>query len=172
MHAIGFTFGGVTRSETKGEHCRIRIQLELQKPLRRCIFIVSEEGHRSWVPFKYEKLLGFCFGCRCMGHEIKECSVTPLEVKKLPEDDFPYSLAFKAEVNFLGKVSLKLGSSMNKAMSQSRYLGSAEVSKGAPMAAEYFALIRDTVVEIEKGENSSRKRVAEVELISTPSRKN
>lgn len=35
-----------------------------------------------------------------MGHGIKECSVTLMEVKNLPKDDFPYSLALKAKFNF------------------------------------------------------------------------
>lgn len=48
-----------------------------------------EEGQKSWVLFKYEKLPRFCFGCGCIGHGIKECSVTLIEVKNFPEDDFP-----------------------------------------------------------------------------------
>ncbi|PPS14613.1 hypothetical protein GOBAR_AA05992 [Gossypium barbadense] len=35
MHAIGSTFGGVIRAEIKGEFCRIRVNLNIQKQLRR-----------------------------------------------------------------------------------------------------------------------------------------
>ncbi|MBA0682075.1 hypothetical protein Goari_023826 [Gossypium aridum] len=39
MHAIGSTFGGVLQSEIKGDDCRLKVQLDIQKPLRRGIFI-------------------------------------------------------------------------------------------------------------------------------------
>lgn len=114
MHLIGSTFGEVLRSESKGEYGHIRVLLEVQEPLRRGIFILFEEGQKSSVPFKYEKLSGFCFGCSRIEHAIKECGSSPVEIKTLPKDDLPFSLALKVELNFLGKVSLKLGSSMEK----------------------------------------------------------
>jgi hypothetical protein len=27
-----------------------------------------------WIPFKYEKLGSFCYGCGVMGHDIRLCS--------------------------------------------------------------------------------------------------
>ncbi|MFQ6668961.1 hypothetical protein Gotur_034402 [Gossypium turneri] len=39
MHAIGSTFGGVLQSEIKGDDCQLKVQLDIQKPLRRGIFI-------------------------------------------------------------------------------------------------------------------------------------
>ncbi|KAH1082144.1 hypothetical protein J1N35_021905 [Gossypium stocksii] len=35
LHAIGVAFGGVIRPEINGDFCRLRIQLDVQKPLRR-----------------------------------------------------------------------------------------------------------------------------------------
>ncbi|MBA0785478.1 hypothetical protein Gotri_028244, partial [Gossypium trilobum] len=63
LHAIGVTFGGVIRSEIIGESCRLRIKLNVQKPLRRGIFVSTGNGNKCWIPFKYEKLQTFCFGC-------------------------------------------------------------------------------------------------------------
>ncbi|KAH1046825.1 hypothetical protein J1N35_037609 [Gossypium stocksii] len=57
LHAIGVTFGGIIRSEIIGEFCRLRVKLDVQKPLA----------------FKYEKLPAFCFGCGKMGHGLQEC---------------------------------------------------------------------------------------------------
>ncbi|MFQ6634407.1 hypothetical protein Gotur_011216, partial [Gossypium turneri] len=68
LHAIGVTFGGVIRSEIRGEFCRLRIQLNVQKPLRRGIFVSTGNGNKCWIPFKYEKLPTFCFGCGKLGH--------------------------------------------------------------------------------------------------------
>lgn len=39
MHVVGSTFRGVIQSEIKGEFCRIRVNLDVQKPLRRGIFV-------------------------------------------------------------------------------------------------------------------------------------
>ncbi|KAK5785355.1 hypothetical protein PVK06_039929 [Gossypium arboreum] len=33
LHAIGVTFGGIIRSEINGEFCRLRVNLDVQKPL-------------------------------------------------------------------------------------------------------------------------------------------
>ncbi|MBA0562370.1 hypothetical protein Golob_007419 [Gossypium lobatum] len=38
LHAIAGTFGGVLRSKISEEFCRLRINLDVQKPLRRGIF--------------------------------------------------------------------------------------------------------------------------------------
>ncbi|MFQ6641427.1 hypothetical protein Gotur_016322 [Gossypium turneri] len=35
LHAIGITFGGIIRSKINGEWCRLKINLDVQKPLRR-----------------------------------------------------------------------------------------------------------------------------------------
>ncbi|MBA0881194.1 hypothetical protein Goshw_017120, partial [Gossypium schwendimanii] len=72
LHAIGVTYGGVLRSEIMGEFCRLRIKLNVQKPLRRGIFVSTGTGHKCWIPFKYEKLPTFCFGSGRVGHEIDE----------------------------------------------------------------------------------------------------
>lgn len=51
MHAIGTTFGGLIRSEIKGEFCRLRVHLDAQKPLRRGIFILMENSKKNMVSF-------------------------------------------------------------------------------------------------------------------------
>ncbi|MBA0696717.1 hypothetical protein Goari_003247 [Gossypium aridum] len=62
-------------------------------------------------------------GCGRMDHSIKECSEVTTEIKNLPEDELPYSLALQAEINLLGKESLKLGSVARKSMKQWSYTG-------------------------------------------------
>lgn len=102
MHVIGLTFGGVLRAEVKGDLCRIRVQLNAQKPLRRGIFVSVGANTKLWIPFKYETLPGFGFGCGRMGYNLRECHEVSATVKELLEDDLPYSLALKTESN-LGK---------------------------------------------------------------------
>ncbi|MBA0550147.1 hypothetical protein Golob_021117 [Gossypium lobatum] len=108
LHAIGVTFGGVIRSEIIGEFCRLRIELNVQKPLRRGIFVSTGNGNKCWIPFKYEKLPTFCFGCGRVGHGLHECTeLTPTEKNRIREDP-PYSLALKAESYLIGRESLNL----------------------------------------------------------------
>ncbi|MFQ6637574.1 hypothetical protein Gotur_014084, partial [Gossypium turneri] len=83
LHAIGVTFGGVLRSEVNGEFCRLRIKLNVQKPLRRGIFVSIGNRNRVWIPFKYEKLPTFYFGCGRLGHgSIKKNQETYLHSEK------------------------------------------------------------------------------------------
>ncbi|PPR91069.1 hypothetical protein GOBAR_AA29613 [Gossypium barbadense] len=58
-----------------------------------------------------------------MEHSIKECTEVTIEIKNLPKDELPYSLALKVEINLLGRESLKLGSVARKSMKQWSYAG-------------------------------------------------
>ncbi|MBA0554508.1 hypothetical protein Golob_013606, partial [Gossypium lobatum] len=97
-HAIGSTFGGIISSKVMGDLCHIKVELDVQKPLHRRIFILA-------------------------GHKIKDCNDTPNESKELSKNDMPFFLALKAESNLIMKVSMWLGVTMKKSMPQCYYLG-------------------------------------------------
>lgn len=123
MHAIGSSFGGILGAKSKGDFCRIRVMLDVREPLGRGIFIKTDNDCKSWILFKYEKLPSFCFGCERIGHGVQSCSVVGKAIKDLPEDNLPFSMALKAELNFLGKINLKLGVVSKRLMEQGVYLG-------------------------------------------------
>ena len=52
---------------------RIRVELPIEKPLRRGGNVVSLDGEKFWVSFKYERLPTFCFLCGKLGHDDKHC---------------------------------------------------------------------------------------------------
>lgn len=79
------------------------MNLDVQQPLRRGIFVSTSNQGRVWVLFKYERLLNFCFGCGCMGHCLKECSFVFASVKEQSKNELPYTLALKTESNLMGK---------------------------------------------------------------------
>lgn len=84
LHAIGVTFEEVIRSEIIGDSCRLRINLNVQQPLRRGIFVSIDNINKSWISFKYEKLPIFCFGCGIMRHDFKGClQLSPFLTKQL-----------------------------------------------------------------------------------------
>ena len=54
---------------------RIRVEVPLNKPLKRGGLVISPEGETTWVAFRYERLVGWCFNCGCIGHDQKECAL-------------------------------------------------------------------------------------------------
>lgn len=49
---------------------RIRVEIPIDKPLRRGGYVLSPEGHRVWVHYKYKRLLAFCNRCGVVGHTV------------------------------------------------------------------------------------------------------
>ena len=54
---------------------RIRVGIPLEKPIPRGGWVVNPEGDQVRVGFKYERLVGLCYQCGKLGHEVKDCSV-------------------------------------------------------------------------------------------------
>ena len=75
---LGETLGEVSTKETKkemvgGDFVRVRVKIDVSKPLSRGRRIVLDEDIETWVAFKYEKLTNFCYWCGMVSHEEKEC---------------------------------------------------------------------------------------------------
>lgn len=66
-------------------YARIRIKLDLNKPLKRRMKLKREGGEWSWVNFKYERLSTFCFFCGLLGHSERDCAVVYANPGKIIE---------------------------------------------------------------------------------------
>ena len=62
-----------TFSSEQARFIRIRVEIPLHKPIRRGGYVLSPEGDRVRVGFKYERMVGLCYQCGLFGHDAKEC---------------------------------------------------------------------------------------------------
>uniref|UniRef100_A0A803MBU7 Reverse transcriptase zinc-binding domain-containing protein n=1 Tax=Chenopodium quinoa TaxID=63459 RepID=A0A803MBU7_CHEQI len=80
MYDIGESLGGFMEfddSDPLGwcEFMRLKVMIDVRKPLRRGVFIACGGPKSKWVDIKYERLGEFCFSCGMLDHIDKECAV-------------------------------------------------------------------------------------------------
>ena len=56
-----------------GDFVRVRVRIDVLKPLSRGRRVVLVEDTKTWVSFKYEKLTNFYYCCGMVSHDEKEC---------------------------------------------------------------------------------------------------
>lgn len=67
------------------EYVRIRVALNIEKPLKRKMKLKREGNAWTWINFKYERMSSFCFVCGIIGHSERECNVVYANPEKLIE---------------------------------------------------------------------------------------
>ena len=76
-----------------GKYRRVKVMLDVTRPLRRFRKMKDRRGMEFRVDFAYERLPFFCFACGIMGHSEKDCQMV-YEEEKL--EKLGWSLALKA----------------------------------------------------------------------------
>ena len=61
-------------TSTWQDYLRVRVSIDIQKPLKRRMRIKKPGSEWVWVEFRYESLTVFCFICGCLGHTDRKCS--------------------------------------------------------------------------------------------------
>jgi len=85
-HQIGSTVGVVEDVEVNdgdvpwGEYLRVRILIDLAKPLDRGRKIMTK-NKSTWVAFQYEKIPNFCYNCGVVRHGRKGCVASDSHVE-------------------------------------------------------------------------------------------
>lgn len=81
LTSIGASLGRYIKSDPTNfdgawkSFVRVRVAINVEKPLKRRMKIKREGDAWSWVNFKYERLSSFCFVCGKLGHAESDCSV-------------------------------------------------------------------------------------------------
>lgn len=69
-----------------GQVIRWTISVNITQPLKKILFIESEDGKKILVAVECEKLSDFCYYCGCIGHSYKKCE----KYKGQPKNDIAY----------------------------------------------------------------------------------
>ena len=73
-----------------GTFLRIRVDVNITKPLMRGKMIQIEGMEKGWVYFKYERLPIYCYQCGILGHQERECHKAKKGCISSEEDDFQF----------------------------------------------------------------------------------
>ena len=76
-----------------GRYRRVKVMLDITKPLRRFRKLKDKRGREFQVDFAYERLPFFCFACGIMGHSERNCHVVDEEEK---QEKLGWSVELKA----------------------------------------------------------------------------
>ncbi|KAF7141710.1 hypothetical protein RHSIM_Rhsim06G0052000 [Rhododendron simsii] len=80
----------------RGRFIRIRVEVPLDKPLKRGGFISLGGGDKIWVDYKFECLNSFCFYCGCLALEMGNCALKTIDEEKRVVKEAKYGPWLKA----------------------------------------------------------------------------
>lgn len=157
LNKIGRMLGRVLDTDLSGHgwkhFIRVRVEVEVNKPLCTGFPMYREKLSALWIPFKYEKLGNFCYGCGILGHDVKVCREE--EVQSLWKEgitlgihgnwlraessEFQLGIDLKGlKYSDLAECNLEVGSSSSRSLERikSQDLGSSLSIQSLPKAVE------------------------------------
>ena len=73
-----------------GPFLRIRVDIDITKPLVRGKMIQIEGMEKGWFHFKYERLPIYCYRCGILGHQKRECHKAKKGCITAEDDDYQF----------------------------------------------------------------------------------
>ncbi|KAI8526572.1 hypothetical protein RHMOL_Rhmol12G0006900 [Rhododendron molle] len=75
-------------------YLRVRVWLDISKPLKKGFFLRRPKEDDLWVRFKYERLSDFCYGCGKVSHTANECK----EKRSFNAKDWEFDGSLRARI--------------------------------------------------------------------------
>lgn len=73
---VGTVWKEIDEGETDGgSFLRMKVTIDINKPLCRGRLISLSHGEQSWVSFKYKRLPNICYQCGCLKHGDRDCDL-------------------------------------------------------------------------------------------------
>ena len=82
---------------TGGEFLRVRLKLDIHRPLPRCCKLWNADKLVGWVGLKFERLPNFCYWCGRVGLGDRECEVWLRSMGRLRREDQQYGDWLRAD---------------------------------------------------------------------------
>ena len=122
---IGETLGQVSMIENAkemvgGTFLRVRVEVDISKPLCRGRKVGISEEAEIWVAFKYEKLPNFCYWCGMVSHADKDCDVWLGSKGKLRHEQQGYGSWLRALTFNPGKTTVTTMAGMGDGLGRSQ----------------------------------------------------
>ncbi|XP_057452226.1 uncharacterized protein LOC130744049 [Lotus japonicus] len=79
-----------------GKYARVRVSVDLQKPLKRGAIAQITPIKKGKIFFKYERLPDFCYECGMLGHTFKDCPDRDDDREEDEKQKFPFGKWMRA----------------------------------------------------------------------------
>ncbi|XP_042964598.1 uncharacterized protein LOC122298810 [Carya illinoinensis] len=83
-----------------GEFLRVRVAMDISKPLLRGKLVNIGLEKPVWIRFSYERLPNFCYCCGLLNHSHSECVKWKDQQHSVGEEGFPYGNWLRAGIQF------------------------------------------------------------------------
>ena len=94
---VGTIWQDVDEAETDGgSFLRMKVIIDINKPLCRGRLISLPHGEQSWVAFKYERLLNICYWYGCLNHGDRDCDLWVESEGSLTKESQAYRVWIRA----------------------------------------------------------------------------
>ena len=80
-----------------GEFLRVRVTVDITKPLPHCCKLRATRKHFGWVGIRYECLPNFCYWCGRVSHSERDCEIWLRGKGSLKKEEQQYSEWMRAK---------------------------------------------------------------------------
>ena len=98
-----------TSEMVEGSFMRVRVVVDITKPLCRDRRVMWDQSSEGWISFKYEHLPNICYRCGQLSHDDKDCILWIQSKGSLLKEDWQFGPWIRAyQYNLVKKVTIKV----------------------------------------------------------------